>query len=77
MFSPKCPSYFLRRNIRMSEIDNMVDENQGKVMELIAEAERIEKKMLEEERKRELAANIKKLTKQKLAYSNTLASKRR
>jgi hypothetical protein len=46
-------------------------------MELIAEAERIEKKMLEEERKRELAANIKKLTKQKLAYSNTLASKRR
>lgn len=47
----------------MSEIDKMVDENQSKVMQLIEEAERIEKKMLEEERKRELAANIKKLTK--------------
>ena len=33
--------------------------------------------MIEEERKRELAANIKKLSKSKLTYSDNLAKKRR
>lgn len=33
--------------------------------------------MLEEERKRELAANIKKLTRHKLAYADAAAKKRR
>ena len=77
MFSDKCPSFFLRRNIRLNEIDIMVEKNQNSVVSLIEEAERIEKQMLEEERKRELAANIKKLTRHKLAYADAAAKKRR
>lgn len=61
----------------MRDIDTMVDDNQSKVIKLIEEAERIEKKMLEEERKRALAASIKKLTKSRLTYSDAVARKRR
>jgi len=77
MFGEKCDSFFLRRAIRLGEIDLMVDETQSRILKLIANAQKIEKEILAEERKREIARNIKTLNHLKLSYKLDDTKKRR
>lgn len=60
MFSNKCPSYFLRRQVTLGDIDVMVDDTQSRILGLIEDAERIEAEILEEERLNQIKQTIKK-----------------
>ena len=68
MFGEKCDSFFLRRAVRLGEIDLMVDVTQSRILKLVANAQKIEKEILAEERKREIARNIKTLNHLKLGF---------
>ena len=58
MFGEKSDSFFLRRGIKMGEIDKMVELTQKSVISLSKQAKILELKLIEEERQREIAKNI-------------------
>ena len=58
MFGEKCDSFFLRRGVKMGEIDKMVELTQKSVISLSKQAKILELKLIEEERQREIAKNI-------------------
>ena len=77
MFGEHCESFFLRRGIRLNEVDLMVGKTQSRILSLIESAKKIETEILEEERKREIVRNIKNLNNLKLNYKPDDAKKRR
>ena len=77
VFGEKADSFFLRRAVRLGEIDLMVDVTQSRILKLVANAQKIEKEILAEERKREIARNIKSLNHLKLGFKLEDTKKRR
>jgi len=66
MFGEKCDSFFLRRGVKMSEIDTMVELTQESVIRLSRQAMMLEQKLIEEERQREIAKNINQMQNHKI-----------
>ena len=66
MFGEKCDSFFLRRGVKMSEIDKMVELTQDSVIRLSKQAKMLELKLIEEERQREIAKNINQMQNHKI-----------
>ena len=77
MFGDKIPpSTLLRKNVRLGDINNIIDELSDKTVVLKNKAEAYAKKIAEEKRLKEIADNIRRLTKRKLDFQHREAYKR-